>query len=281
MLNSMKATTWSGPRDDPEDTIYKGGYQLSRLLLDDTQHDGEHLYDPSLVAEVVAINKGGTTPRLFIIHDATGMVSPFLNLGSFLPNQICAFGDRQYGTSNGPASIDSMAEHYMSLIRAIQPHGPFVIGGYSFGGIVALSIASKLANAGETVTRLFLFDTYFVSSVEESASSYTYEWGQRAIDAVVEHFPPLSQRQEQELRVELRKNTGIMALHDPVFYDGPTTLITPEDHSWHAGNPLHVEWKQRLSNLDWKVSPGRHDTMFSAKNVESLAITLKEVLSNE
>src|SRR5882724_11467293 len=58
MLNSMKATTWSEAQDDPEDTIYKGGSHLSRLLLDDTHHEGEHLYDPSLVAEVIAINKG-------------------------------------------------------------------------------------------------------------------------------------------------------------------------------------------------------------------------------
>jgi thioesterase domain-containing protein len=280
MLNSMKATTWSEAQNDPEDTIYKDGSHLSRLLLDDTQHEGEHLYDPSLVAEVIAINKGGTTPRLFIVHDATGMTSPFLNLGLFLPNQICAIGDRQYGTSNGPSSIDSMAEHYISIIRAIQPHGPFVISGYSFGGIVALSIASKLANAGETVIRLILFDTYFVSGVRELESSYSFEWAQRVIDAVVAHFPPMSQEQEQELRVEIWKNTRLMSHHDPEFYDGPTTLVTPEDHSWYTGNaPLHVEWRQRLSNLDLKVSAGRHDTMFAAKHVETLAITLKDILS--
>jgi thioesterase domain-containing protein len=90
-------------------------------------------------------------------------------------------------------SADSMAEHYISVIRAIQPHGPFVISGYSFGGIVALGIASKLANARETVVRLILFDTYFVSGVQELESSYSFEWAQRVIDAVVAHFPPMSQ----------------------------------------------------------------------------------------
>lgn len=266
MLNSMKATTRSEARDDPEDTIYKGGSQLSRLLLEDTEHEDEHFYDPSLVAEVIAINKGGTTPGLFIIHDATGMVDPALNLGLFLPNQIYAIGGRQYRTHNGPSSIDSMAEYYISLIRAIQPHGPFVISGYSFGGMVALSIASKLVNAGETVMRLIIFDTYFVPGVLLEP--------QGGIDAIGAEL-------NEELRVEIRKNLQMMLHHDPEFYDGPTTLITSEDDSWYPGDtPLYVGWSQRLPNLDWKVSAGRHDTIFSGKHIKTLAIILKEILSD-
>ena len=96
-----------------------------------------------------------------------------------------------------------MVEHYISVICAIQPHEPFVISGYSFGGIVALSIVSKLANAGETVVCLILFDTYFISGVQELESSYSFEWAQCVIDAVIAHFPPMSQEQEQELLVEI------------------------------------------------------------------------------
>lgn len=44
-------------------------------------------------------------------------------------------------------------------IRQVQPHGPYILGGYSGGGLTAWEVARLLEEAGEAVARVFLLDT--------------------------------------------------------------------------------------------------------------------------
>jgi aspartate racemase len=53
-----------------------------------------------------------------------------------------------------------MASLYLEELRAVQPHGPYLIGGRSFGGIVAFEMACQLHSEGEEVSLLALLDTY-------------------------------------------------------------------------------------------------------------------------
>src|SRR5262249_11489259 len=58
-----------------------------------------------------------------------------------------------------PRTIGSMAANFVSEIRRVQPHGPYFLGGYSFGGRVSFEIAQQLVNKGERVSFLGLIDT--------------------------------------------------------------------------------------------------------------------------
>jgi amino acid adenylation domain-containing protein len=55
-------------------------------------------------------------------------------------------------------SVEELARVQIDGIRSIQPHGPYRLAGYSFGGLVALEIAHQLRRAGETIELLFLLD---------------------------------------------------------------------------------------------------------------------------
>ena len=56
-------------------------------------------------------------------------------------------------------SIAASARRYVEALRAIQPHGPYAVGGYSFGGLVAFEMACRLRAAGEAVALLVVIDT--------------------------------------------------------------------------------------------------------------------------
>jgi thioesterase domain-containing protein len=60
----------------------------------------------------------------------------------------------------GPTRIEDMAETYLEEIRSRQPAGPYYIGGHSAGGTVAYEMACRLAQRGERVALLALFDTW-------------------------------------------------------------------------------------------------------------------------
>ena len=53
-----------------------------------------------------------------------------------------------------------MAEHYIKEMRTVQPEGPYFLGGFSAGGLVAYEMARQLHEAGERVPFLALFDSY-------------------------------------------------------------------------------------------------------------------------
>ncbi|HKU27822.1 MAG TPA: thioesterase domain-containing protein, partial [Candidatus Sulfotelmatobacter sp.] len=58
-----------------------------------------------------------------------------------------------------PASIESLASAHLQTLLSVQPHGPYLLGGYCNGGLVAFELAQQLLRRGEAVDLLFIFDT--------------------------------------------------------------------------------------------------------------------------
>jgi amino acid adenylation domain-containing protein len=58
-----------------------------------------------------------------------------------------------------PASIEAMASAHLETLLSVQPHGPYLLGGYCNGGLVAFELAQQLLRRGEAVDLLFIFDT--------------------------------------------------------------------------------------------------------------------------
>ena len=56
-------------------------------------------------------------------------------------------------------TFEAAAADILAEIRMVQPHGPYLLGGFSGGGITAFEIARQLTEAGETVERLIMLDT--------------------------------------------------------------------------------------------------------------------------
>ena len=58
-------------------------------------------------------------------------------------------------------SIEAIARRALDVIRERQPTGPYLLGGYSFGGLIALEVAQQLTAGGERVGKLFLIDAVY------------------------------------------------------------------------------------------------------------------------
>jgi thioesterase domain-containing protein len=105
---------------------------------------------------VIDIQPRGTRPPLFFVHGFGGGVLGYQELARRMgPDQpflgIIARG--LDGQDPPHQEIVEMAQFYLDAIRKIQPHGPYYLGGYCFGGVVAFEMARQLQAAGEE-TRL-------------------------------------------------------------------------------------------------------------------------------
>lgn len=112
--------------------------------------------------ELIPINTTGDGQASFWVHGAAGYAARFDALSRALGPEYPLYAFQAKGTDgfSMPHLLDEMANHYVECIRLVQPHGPYVIGGYSFGGLVAMEMARRLQRDGETVRHLIMFDTY-------------------------------------------------------------------------------------------------------------------------
>jgi amino acid adenylation domain-containing protein len=59
-----------------------------------------------------------------------------------------------------PETIEIMANSYLELLRTVQPQGPYLLGGFCNGGLIAFEMARQLRARGETVELLVVIDAF-------------------------------------------------------------------------------------------------------------------------
>ena len=108
------------------------------------------------------IQPNGSKQPLFCVHPIDGSVICYAALARCLDAERPIYGLEATGLASGQqphAAIEPMASAYIEAIQAVQPRGPYLIGGWSFGGVVAFEIARQLCRQGHEVSRLVLFDS--------------------------------------------------------------------------------------------------------------------------
>ncbi|HEU5229881.1 MAG TPA: thioesterase domain-containing protein, partial [Ktedonobacteraceae bacterium] len=125
------------------------------------QVQGSHMVAQS---PLVPIQPQGHKAPLFCIHPASGNVSSYYNLARYLRPDRPVYGIQDTTVvEEGDSKVKPFEEivcSYISVIKEIQPEGPYLLGGYSFGGLVAFEMAQQLLAQGQKVALLAIFDTH-------------------------------------------------------------------------------------------------------------------------
>ncbi|HYG36656.1 MAG TPA: alpha/beta fold hydrolase, partial [Clostridia bacterium] len=127
--------------------------QLATLL-----RDGAKRRRRSTIVEIQPL---GSRPPLLLVHGAgSGMFWGYSNLARHIGTEqpIYAFKSRGLDGEQELETIQELAEFYVSELQAFQPHGPYYLGGYCFGGLVAYEMAHRLQAEGESIGFLALIN---------------------------------------------------------------------------------------------------------------------------
>src|SRR5262249_22517297 len=116
---------------------------------------------PTEHGPLVLLKRGTGTP-LFIVHGLGGVLSELSPLAQHLASQHPVYGYQALHADieTLPGSIEELARFYVRCMQQVQPRGPYLICGYSFGGVIALEMARNLLGLGEQVPLLLFLDSY-------------------------------------------------------------------------------------------------------------------------
>ncbi|MEV0382584.1 thioesterase domain-containing protein [Nonomuraea sp. NPDC050643] len=114
-----------------------------------------------LFGVVLPLRPAGTEPPLFCVHPALGLSWCYVMLLGHLAQEHPVYG-LQTASLRSPgylaSSVEEIADGYLREIRGIQPHGPYHLLSWSFGGLVAHRLAVLLQRSGEEVALLSVMD---------------------------------------------------------------------------------------------------------------------------
>ena len=187
-------------------------------------------------------------------------------------------------------SVPEMAERYIREIRRVQPEGPYRIGGYSFGGLVAYEMAQQLEAQQEEIALLALFDTYpgkMESRSSQLKNLFTLPLKEHATFILKKgSFVLMTLRKRLELQMLPRPLRNVRqacaraaAGYSVQPYSGQVTLFRVAEKSVGSLNdPYAIWWKVAAGGVDLREISGDHLSLLKEPQVRLLAEELSDCL---
>ena len=144
--------------------------------------------------------------------------------------------------------IPNIAKRYVEILKRHQPEGPYILGGWCYGGMVAHEMACQLQDAGEEVKYLFMLDSHATTdpALRQMAKSM-YEASGREYFETSPLFSDL--RESGMLEAMIINSEHVyhdMAAHMPSFFSGPVTYFKPDVVPAESSGNARKYWEKMM-----------------------------------
>jgi len=256
--------------------------------------------------------EGGSGVPFFLVAGMFGNVLNLRHLAHLLGDARPVFGMQARGLYGGDAPHDDLheaARDMIAEIRQVQPHGPYLLGGFSGGGITAYEMAQQLQAAGEEVALTVLIDTPLPQrrplllrdramiqwqELKAGGLLYPLRWAARRVAWEIA-------RRRSETPAEVSEHQFHDSVIEAAFYRaiaayqvrpwaGVLHLFRPplsgkwqvSGGRWVSGERAYVlpdnDWSGYAPNLTVTEVPGDHDSMVLEPNVRVLAARMRRAI---
>ncbi|PYC69276.1 beta-ketoacyl synthase [Micromonospora arborensis] len=239
---------------------------------------------PGIVALHTAAVPSGRP--VFLMADAFGTVLPYRELAALLGRSVYgvapAAGDPAAGAPGG--RIERLAAEHVAAVRSVDPTGPYTLGGWSFGVVVAHEVARQLEALGATVDHLIGLDGFPPAPARPIGADLGYLAGSlRMLGDVVLGTGPLGARVRRDRALRARFTANISALlryrPHPVSCAATVFLVDTDEAAL-------ARTRERLTGtysgaVSTHHAAGDHWSMLTVPHVAGLAATLRACLSEQ
>jgi amino acid adenylation domain-containing protein len=240
-------------------------------------------------------------PPLFLLHSAPGDLLGYSNLVHNLPPDQPVYGFQSLGLVDPTKvhfTIQEMARYYVSILREFLPEGPYLLGGWCYGGYVAMEMARQLMEQGCEVKMLALIDAWAYPPAERRVAFYwrrlqlvriigSRQWlkiitqrfknifHDEAADAVKMLDGVQAKEGVLANREEVYRRNRVAALrYNPRFYPGHVVLFRADELAAWFLPDMTMEWAVLTEDQDIYLVPGGHRDLLREPAVKVLAARL-------
>lgn len=256
----------------------------------------------------------GSTP-IFICAGMFGNVLNLRHLALQLGQHRAVWGLQALGLFGDQApheSFEEMARAYIAELQSIQPHGPYVLAGFSGGGLTAFEMAQQLRAKGEAIEALVLLDTPFPEALHLTTTdriairlqdihrhglrffgTWVYERIAYEIERVRkrQHHRDVTTEQFHDGEIEAAFYRAL-SRYEAKVYDGDVLLLRPALPQFYrlpSGLKLNKDraplredngWGPFITRLTVEEVTGDHDSMVLNPHVRALADHIRVAIAN-
>lgn len=231
---------------------------------------------------VLSLRTEGESPRFVWLHPIVGGVDCYRPLVGELGHRAIAIAHRDPGAAvEQLSSIPAIAK---SCLEKVVPYSsqPFILSGWSFGGIVAFEMAIQLRARGVHVPLVVLIDSYLVDPKRPRQVG-----GLSLMEQFAAAVPELegALRSERDARFStkiweqylafFKSNSEALFSYRPEKYEGRTLLLVANESK--VGN--HQVWLNVATSLKLEVFPGDHEAIMQQSRVSEVASIIRRHLA--
>lgn len=232
---------------------------------------------PLDLLNLAPIQKEGNKLPLFCVHGDEANYFMSRDLGKDQP----FWGFFHQGEDGHPlryTEVEDIAAHFIREMKQVRPDGPYLLCGFSFGGLVAYEMAQQLNRNGDEVLMLALLDSYapklfgevmqqeakFYEPIKKSVMRQMVKWQHdkgKILAPKLRHFNIIDTYDQATYRYDIRP------------YDGPMLMIKAAA----SPGPDHMGWKDLVKGeLTLASTPGDHYNMIKDPHVKTLSKLIEQ-----
>jgi amino acid adenylation domain-containing protein len=273
--------------------------------------------DESVSSVLVDIQPEGDGVPFFCVHPVGGSVFCYADLARALGRERPFYGLQAPAPDAFPedtlpasgATIEQIAALYIREIQGVRPGGPYLLGGWSMGGLIAFEMARQLNQQGERVGTLALFDTHLppqnreaIDERDELPILTRFAADMRQLIGkdhgnLQEQFCSLDLNRQRVMLADVLKRDGVLAEDAPAkelddllsvftrnamavdrhcLQPGQQRIVLFRAAEANAPEQLAQAWgRWAAGGVDLCLTPGDHYSMLRRPNVSSVAERLK------
>ncbi|HRI69217.1 MAG TPA: non-ribosomal peptide synthetase, partial [Polyangium sp.] len=171
-------------------------------------------YRDELERILIRFRTSGKHAPLFLVHPAGGTAAGYRELADALGHEQPVYGLDAPNAYEGQ-TISTMAASYIRAMQSVQPSGPYYLGGWSLGGMIAFEMARQLEESGQSVALLVMLD----ARPAKYANQRTY----------LEHM----HRDDAAILSLIARHLGVFSGKQvPISYQALSSRASAERESW-------------------------------------------------
>lgn len=286
----------------PDDNELRSWMELFKEAMDiDTKasamkmHDDISLLDKSKSDDIfIYSNKPGK--KIFFVHTGNTGSSAYYPLAQRIQKDYSFAVIEPYNLyhmSDARCGIESIAAKYIEILKKHQPNGPYILGGWCYGGVVAHEMACQLEANGEIVEHLIMLDSHALSNSHMRELAAPMQASVKR--SYFETCPLFKELRENGMLDAVVENAARVArdlnTHIPKQYHGLVTYFKPERTPAAAEGDVLKYWQEMMKlqagnyenycekdKLEVILTPREHDEMMAPDALDIIVPKLYQIL---